>query len=384
MAKNEKWKKSKNKKIKTKKKQRKKKKGLKGSIPLPRDSPEGGDTRRTEFSERPKDHPSSNLVASPKKPAKTAVSKKAASPWKPETHTSWKSLFLPNNPDVSPELHGRGLAAVDVVRCSELQRKACTSEVMSFSPKKKAANHVRCYRLPFWYSTHGTDTVIDGKTEEQVCEASEWHCSTKGRPDKCDEYDKEAGCLSLFGFARHFVFPLVGCQRCHLCTTPCTVWLVRSVRLIFAPASACFDIGDMGAPLTLMHYQTVGHPHFDKQSCAAAFLRAPRFPHLPFCSRASVLYDCAMSCMTRGTPHCAPKCKTHARCSSSSSSSSSTPLRILRNVHGVFPVHERFWFCLVRVSTTQCCSFPPVLMCWWWVRCAYLSYAWYLFELWFS
>ena len=32
------------------------------------------------------------------------------------------------------------------------------------------------------------------------------------------------------------------------------------------------------------------------------------------------------------------------------------------NVHGVFPVHERFWFCLVQVSTTQFCCFPPVLM----------------------
>ena len=32
------------------------------------------------------------------------------------------------------------------------------------------------------------------------------------------------------------------------------------------------------------------------------------------------------------------------------------------NVHGVFPVHERFWFCLVQVATTQFCSFPPVLM----------------------
>ena len=31
------------------------------------------------------------------------------------------------------------------------------------------------------------------------------------------------------------------------------------------------------------------------------------------------------------------------------------------NVHGVFPVHERFWFCLVQVSTTQFCCFPPVL-----------------------
>ena len=32
------------------------------------------------------------------------------------------------------------------------------------------------------------------------------------------------------------------------------------------------------------------------------------------------------------------------------------------NVHGVLPVHERFWFCLVQVSTTQFCGFPPVLM----------------------
>ena len=32
------------------------------------------------------------------------------------------------------------------------------------------------------------------------------------------------------------------------------------------------------------------------------------------------------------------------------------------NVHDVFPVHERFWFCLVQVSTTQFCCFPPVLM----------------------
>ena len=31
-------------------------------------------------------------------------------------------------------------------------------------------------------------------------------------------------------------------------------------------------------------------------------------------------------------------------------------------VCGGFPVHELFWFCLVQVSTTQCCSFPPVLM----------------------
>ena len=30
-------------------------------------------------------------------------------------------------------------------------------------------------------------------------------------------------------------------------------------------------------------------------------------------------------------------------------------------MHGVFPVHERFWFCVVQVSTTQFCSFPPVL-----------------------
>ena len=28
------------------------------------------------------------------------------------------------------------------------------------------------------------------------------------------------------------------------------------------------------------------------------------------------------------------------------------------NVRGVFAVHERFWFCLVQVSTTQICSFP--------------------------
>ena len=27
-----------------------------------------------------------------------------------------------------------------------------------------------------------------------------------------------------------------------------------------------------------------------------------------------------------------------------------------------FSVHEVFWFCLVQVSTTQFCSFPPVLM----------------------
>ena len=32
------------------------------------------------------------------------------------------------------------------------------------------------------------------------------------------------------------------------------------------------------------------------------------------------------------------------------------------NVRGVFPVHEHFWFYLVQVSTTQFCSFPPVLM----------------------
>ena len=32
------------------------------------------------------------------------------------------------------------------------------------------------------------------------------------------------------------------------------------------------------------------------------------------------------------------------------------------NVGGVFPVHELFWFCLVQVSTTQFCSFSPVLM----------------------
>ena len=28
------------------------------------------------------------------------------------------------------------------------------------------------------------------------------------------------------------------------------------------------------------------------------------------------------------------------------------------NVHSVFSVHERVWFCLVQVSTTQFCSFP--------------------------
>ena len=32
------------------------------------------------------------------------------------------------------------------------------------------------------------------------------------------------------------------------------------------------------------------------------------------------------------------------------------------NVRGVFPVHERFWFCLVQVSATQFCSFPSFLM----------------------
>ena len=32
------------------------------------------------------------------------------------------------------------------------------------------------------------------------------------------------------------------------------------------------------------------------------------------------------------------------------------------NVGGVFPFHERFWFCLVQVSTTQFCSFPSFLM----------------------
>ena len=32
------------------------------------------------------------------------------------------------------------------------------------------------------------------------------------------------------------------------------------------------------------------------------------------------------------------------------------------NVRGVFPVHERFWFCLVQASTTQFCSFPSFLM----------------------
>ena len=31
------------------------------------------------------------------------------------------------------------------------------------------------------------------------------------------------------------------------------------------------------------------------------------------------------------------------------------------NVHGVFPVHERFWFSFVQVSTTQFCCFPLVL-----------------------
>ena len=31
------------------------------------------------------------------------------------------------------------------------------------------------------------------------------------------------------------------------------------------------------------------------------------------------------------------------------------------SVRGGFPVHELFWFCLVQVSTTQFCSFPPVL-----------------------
>ena len=32
------------------------------------------------------------------------------------------------------------------------------------------------------------------------------------------------------------------------------------------------------------------------------------------------------------------------------------------NVRGVVPVHEMFWFCLVQVSSTAFCSFPPVLM----------------------
>ena len=32
------------------------------------------------------------------------------------------------------------------------------------------------------------------------------------------------------------------------------------------------------------------------------------------------------------------------------------------NVRGVSPVHERFWFGLVQVSTTQLCSFLLVLM----------------------
>ena len=32
------------------------------------------------------------------------------------------------------------------------------------------------------------------------------------------------------------------------------------------------------------------------------------------------------------------------------------------NVRGVYPVHERFWFCLVQVSTTQSCSFSFFLM----------------------
>ena len=32
------------------------------------------------------------------------------------------------------------------------------------------------------------------------------------------------------------------------------------------------------------------------------------------------------------------------------------------NVHGVFPVDERFWFCLVQVSTTQFCCSSLVLM----------------------
>ena len=29
---------------------------------------------------------------------------------------------------------------------------------------------------------------------------------------------------------------------------------------------------------------------------------------------------------------------------------------------GVFPVHDPFWFCLVQMSTTQICGFPPALM----------------------
>ena len=29
------------------------------------------------------------------------------------------------------------------------------------------------------------------------------------------------------------------------------------------------------------------------------------------------------------------------------------------NERGVFPVYERFWFCLVQVSATQFCCFPP-------------------------
>ena len=32
------------------------------------------------------------------------------------------------------------------------------------------------------------------------------------------------------------------------------------------------------------------------------------------------------------------------------------------NVHGVFPVHELFWFCLVHLSATQFCSFQSLLM----------------------
>ena len=32
------------------------------------------------------------------------------------------------------------------------------------------------------------------------------------------------------------------------------------------------------------------------------------------------------------------------------------------NVRGVFPVHERFWFCLVQVSTTKFCNFQSFLM----------------------
>ena len=32
------------------------------------------------------------------------------------------------------------------------------------------------------------------------------------------------------------------------------------------------------------------------------------------------------------------------------------------NVRGVFPVHERFWLCLVQVSATKFCSFTAFLM----------------------